>query len=225
MILHIPHSSTNIPNGDIPNLNQLNLMTDWYTDELFSHDSADRLVFQYSRFYCDVERLIDDPLDQKGLGVFYTHDYDGNEYRKRDKEMLEVVFKDYHEWHKKLRQCASNALSYIPNVVVVDCHSFHSTDSEVDICIGVNDSNTPKELVDTVKCHFEKFGYCVKINDPYEGAIIPFDDKHLFSIMIELNKRLYLNDEYQKNENFKLLKTQISECLDLIHYFEINYKS
>ena len=50
MILHIPHSSTKLPKdfdvlGAVSLEKELQRMTDWHTDELFSYDNASRVVF------------------------------------------------------------------------------------------------------------------------------------------------------------------------------------
>ena len=80
ILLHIPHSSTAFPEGsnyDFKDLdNEERLLIDYYTDELFMPDeeqyAVESIVFPYCRLYCDVERLINDPLEEKGLGISYN---------------------------------------------------------------------------------------------------------------------------------------------------------
>lgn len=72
-----------------------------------------------------------------------------------------------------------------------------------------------KELVDFTFNHFQKYGYRVEINKPYQGTIVPnkFYNKkvrNVFSIMIEINKRVYLDD-------LKSL-VKLKECID--EYYE-----
>ena len=79
ILLHIPHSSTAFPEGSGYTFNDLNdeerLLIDYYTDELFAPLHASEQicdnVFPYCRLYCDVERLINDPLEKEGLGISY----------------------------------------------------------------------------------------------------------------------------------------------------------
>jgi N-formylglutamate deformylase len=66
VILHIPHASILIPDKegysadwDVVN-REVNLLTDWFTDELFAHDHIVRVVSPVSRVFCDVERFPDD---------------------------------------------------------------------------------------------------------------------------------------------------------------------
>ena len=76
MILHIPHSSTKLPDNfqvskGVSLEKEFQRMTDWFTDELFDFPDAKRVVFPYSRLYCDVERFRDDEKEEmakKGMG-------------------------------------------------------------------------------------------------------------------------------------------------------------
>ena len=63
IVLFIPHSSDNLDRsewtGDIDAA--IDRWTDWHTDKLFRSDDdrVKSVVFPYSRFYCDAERLIE----------------------------------------------------------------------------------------------------------------------------------------------------------------------
>jgi len=89
MILHIPHSSTTLPDSfqvldGVLLEKEFQRMTDWFTDELFDYAGAKKLVFPYSRLYCDVERFRDDDKEEmvkKGMGVCYTSSSFGHKLR------------------------------------------------------------------------------------------------------------------------------------------------
>ena len=80
ILLHIPHSSMAFPEGSHHTFNDLDneerLLIDYYTDELFvpeqESEEIGSVVFPYCRLYCDVERLINDPLEMEGLGISYS---------------------------------------------------------------------------------------------------------------------------------------------------------
>ena len=83
ILLHVPHSSSSFPekksNHSYNDLdNEERLLVDYYTDELFvSHAETEHIssvVFPYCRLYCDVERLINDPLEKEGLGIRYLRE-------------------------------------------------------------------------------------------------------------------------------------------------------
>ena len=90
--------------------------------------------------------------------------------------------------------------------------------SNPDICIGVDSSYTGDNLIDFTVAHFKNYGYSVELNKPYLGTIVPnkFINKryeNLQSIMLEINKRCYLNniDKYFKlkeclNDYYKIIK-------------------
>ena len=105
MILHIPHSSTYVPDTfrvlDGVSLEQeFHRMTDWFTDELFDFEEATKLVFPYSRLYCDVERFREDKdelMARKGMGVCYTNTSYGTELREissKEKIFIKSVIYD-----------------------------------------------------------------------------------------------------------------------------------
>jgi len=94
MILHIPHSSTKIPDyedamkHDKSVIKAIEKYTDFRTDELFLYNGADRIVYPYSRVFCDVEKLEEnEPMEELGLGVLYDV---SNKTRKYPNKALET---------------------------------------------------------------------------------------------------------------------------------------
>ena len=80
IVLNIPHASPVFPFGrsgwEEGIGGEIARWTDWYTDYLFA--GASRLdgriipvIYPFSRFFCDVERLKDDPLESVGRGRVY----------------------------------------------------------------------------------------------------------------------------------------------------------
>ena len=80
MILHIPHSATKIKFIKVKHeSDNINLLTDLYTDELFDYDDASsKIVFPYNRMVVDVERFKHDPMEKYGKGYQYETDAFGN---------------------------------------------------------------------------------------------------------------------------------------------------
>ena len=203
MILHIPHSG--IDGHDLTE--EMILVTDWYTDELFFHENSDRLVQNVSRIICDCERLPEE----------ITH------YDEHAKQI-------YDEHHTKLNKLTSKMLCYIPTVFVVDCHSFNDFQrkSDVDFCLGFNHDFTDFDLIKQLTAYIESEGYKVGVNDPYRNAIVPsqyYNNKNVKSIMIEVHKRNYLKSHMGniKSENFDKLATVINNVLDIISQKELSY--
>lgn len=211
IVLNIPHSSVSIPKntwvGDISK--HVAEWTDLHTDKLFSGDSVDNVykaVFPYSRFFVDVERLIDDPMEKYGQGIFYTLFKDCK--RVEDNELKAYCY--------EIRQQYLNFLSALltDGSILIDCHSFPTKVAEdIDINIGFND-DWSKPDGDTLKFvidYFSGFGYNVGVNSPYSNSITPFVGNYT-SFMIEVNKKLYLRengdmkpDAYKLNAKLKYL--------------------
>ncbi len=230
MILHIPHSSTAIPDwatGTVPAA-EIALMTDWFTDRLFSHPAALPLVFPWSRYVCDVERLLDDPMEKIGQGLLYTHLRDGTRFRTPQPDEKAGVLALYKRWHRRMRIEAGRLVSLFPLTVVVDCHSFCAAQVDMeesalqDVCIGINTDQDPQldSLVTVIRDVFEQHGYSTAINHPYGGAIEPSADPGLLCVMIELNKRIYLGPDHAPSDGFPLAHAAISAVLDKIDSYE-----
>ena len=202
IVLHIPHASPVLPFGR-PDWEEgidkeIVRWTDWYTDWLFA--SASRLdtriipvSYPFSRFFCDVERLEDDPLESVGQGRVYRRF--GSLHRTISEGNLRWIEDSYREHHKRLREALCEG------ALLVDCHSFPQDLSDVDVCIGVNeDLSRPDDcLINSMLKYFTSCGYCTSLNTPYSNSMAPKTGFRYSSLMIELNKRTYLEVDNQMN--------------------------
>ena len=84
----------------------------------------------------------------------------------------------------------------IPDSLIIDCHSFPSDLADIDICIGYNDdaSRPDQEMIDSVARLFDGAGFKVGLNNPYSNSITPKKPIDYKSLMIEVNKRCYMNE-------------------------------
>lgn len=215
MILHIPHAGKNTLGRHIEQFD-IDYLTDWYTDKLFSHKYGESMIQKVSRFVCDVERFTDDkePMYSQGQGICYTKGTRGNDIEVIDKE--DIVNNIYNKWHIELNKKVAFSLCYFSKIVVVDCHSFPDKEGYPDFCIGTTEQ-TPKELVYLVQDFLKD--YHVGINNPYCGSMIPSNyvgHEDVIPIMIEVNKKLYLNNE----DDFNKIKIVINQLLEVISEYE-----
>jgi N-formylglutamate deformylase len=225
-ILHIPHSSTHIPNIEGFILNKIeqniNLLTDWATDQIFDVSNVEKIVAEYSRLFCDVERFEDElePMVDVGRGFYYTHGYDGTELRKLDTTLKSLIKENYYNKHHSLfYDKVKEKINKHDVCYIVDCHSFNDNPivpfidqpKSPDICIGVDDFHTPTYLKNYTLNYFSNLGYSVEINNPYSGCIIPKPyfkiNNKVKGIMIEVNKRLYMDENNIITEKVEELKT------------------
>ena len=165
--------------------------TDWHTDFLFHGYRSEKVRtvrFPYSRFIVDAERLWDDPLEQHGQGIVYKQ-FDG--YTRTVPEKNEVQLLGLWHWHQqRLRD------NLCEGALLLDCHSFPSEMSDVDICIGFNEdwSKPHKDTLELAVNLFEDNGYKVGINEPYSNSETPDCPFSYQSMMLEVNKRAYMED-------------------------------
>ena len=227
LIIHIPHSSTSIPDEYMNGIllseeelaSELLWATDSFCDELFDAGFGTRIVAEYSRLVCDVERMrndSDEPYAQKGNGLLYTLTQRGALFRNLDNALREKVLEDiYDPHHAKLTSVVDEALSSYGMCLIIDLHSFCDDpcvgENLPDFCIGTDEFHTPKKLYELAQAHLIGKGYTVSVNYPYSGSMVPAKyyrkDKRVISMMIEVNKRLYLDCD-MKNKSGEYLKTK-----------------
>lgn len=243
VILHIPHASTNIPPRvkDQFLLNEEELqheqlkMVDRYADELFMHKEYPHISCPVSRLVCDVERFSDDekePMALVGMAMVYVKTHDGKRLRRelKDYEKKEL-FEKYHQPNERDVQAAViKALRVNGVAIVLDCHTFPSVPHlfekdqavpRVDICIGVDTFHTPGILIELVHSFFIEKGYTVSLNSPYEGTYIPSHfyhrNKNCLSIMIEVNRSLYMNElTGEKLKSFNIMHLLLATLIESV---------
>lgn len=246
MILHIPHSSKEIPGNlrdqivlsDDELTAELILMTDAYTDELFTFTKATSVKFPLSRLLVDVERFPDDaeePMSRVGMGMIYTRTATGKKLKQclqpDERAHLRSLYKAHHEALLHETECE---LTSPGTALIIDCHSFPShplpcdRDQSVnrpDFCIGTDSFHTPRALAQMIVENLKQIGYTVQMNCPYDGTLVPLKyykkDPRVTSVMIEVNRRLYMDvTTGLKTSAFDSIRKQIHGFLISILAFE-----
>lgn len=240
LVLHIPHSSTVVPDSFRPALllteselqKEILRMTDWYTDELFHCDGAASVRCPVSRIVVDPERFeadADEVMSQVGMGAVYTRTCDGGRLRHAptpsDRDALLTAY--YRPHHDALTDAVAKAVREHGRCLVIDCHSFPSKplpyeldqrSDRPDICIGTDPFHTPTELADEVTEGFQRLGYCAAINRPFAGALVPARffrrEANVTALMIELNRSLYMDERTgAKSDRFDETRAAVAQVL------------
>lgn len=223
IVLNIPHSSILGLFGKFSgwkyNANLLNKAikdTDWHTDFIFHSDreNVHSVVFNWCRYVVDVERLENDPLEKEGHGIIYEG-IDGFERNLEDKDRWMLM---------ELRQRYLQHIAHFINekTLLLDCHSFNNNVApDVDICIGYNEdwSKPDDETIKGIVKIFTEAGYRVGINRPYSNSLTPKAKCEYKSIMIEVNKKLYLHNGIEINVDTKYapkLQNTIKKVYDFV---------
>jgi N-formylglutamate deformylase len=240
LILHIPHSSTNIPfndgylvDSDILDQEMLKL-TDWYTDDLFHSANDEMIVAEFSRIFCDPERFTDDSQEvmaQYGMGVLYEKTDEGEVIRKVSPELREKILNSYYwEHHKQFSKAVNNQLEQFGKCLIIDCHSYPSSPLKRDLDknpvrpdfnIGTDTFHTPKSFIDLSISFFKDAGYTLGVDWPYLGSIVPLEhyqkNQNVCSIMLEINRALYLEEPTnQKSGRYEETKEVVKEYLKVL---------
>ncbi len=216
IIFHIPHASTELPDEFFEELEPpfkkggkgttelylTNLkMSDVLLLDLVKGLPYEKVVAPYSRLYCDVERYWDDAketMSKYGMGAVYTKDYLGRTLRKEDKGYKNRVKEYYDRHHSTLFETVKGAKG---DVLLIDLHSFGPDIASViakgpypDICIGYNEGDDEEELICEIERFCDTYVFTHKRDFPYSGSMTVPDikGKTVRSIMIEINKRVYL---------------------------------
>lgn len=229
IVLHIPHSSTNLSHEgwnvdekDIDIFNNLVLdRTDLLTDVIFySEVNADKnvkaIIGEVNRFYCDLERLENDELEKEGQGIIYTK-FDRFTKTISDVEKQKIMDEVYYPHIERVK----NELT--ENSLLIDCHSFIDEENTgIDFNLGFNEdwSKPSKETFDYIYNYFSRCGYNIGVNTPYSNSLSPKTNFNYQSIMIEMNKKHYLSkgnrefDQISYKLHYKIL-TLYKELLQL----------
>ena len=240
IILHIPHSSVNIPIKEGYVVDMLTLerevlnLTDWYTDDLFYSDEDEMIVAEFSRIFCDPERFSDDSKEimaQYGMGVLYEKSDDGEKIRKVTPKLKEKVLTSYYwKHHDRFSKKVNNQLDSFGKALIIDCHSYPSrplkrdldkNPNRPDFNIGTDSFHTPKELIDLSVAFFENAGFTVGVDWPYKGSIVPLEhyqkNKNVQTIMLEINRALYLKEPTnEKSDRYATIKKIVRDYIKTI---------
>lgn len=236
VLIHVPHASDFIPLRErrffIPFelRDELLRMTDRCCDELFDCGEA-MLVFPVSRLVCDVERFADDalePMAAKGMGLAYTKCADGSPMRRVSPQKRAALVRTYYEpHHRRLTELVNEKLLSCGKCVIIDGHSFSAVPlpyeddaARPDFCIGTDPFHTPPELRELCLSLLRERGYAVAVDRPFSGSLVPLEhyrrDGRVSSVMIEINRRLYMDPDGSKSAAFPEIKRVIRELVDEI---------
>jgi N-formylglutamate amidohydrolase len=245
LLLHIPHSSINLPDIFMDRLlisqdylqSELDILTDLYTDELFNIDGCRIVKSNYSRLFFDTERYSDDAIESMsklGMGAIYTKTTKGDLLIKIDDEYREFVLSNFYDkHHKELENKTEEILNKFGKCINIDGHSFSkelvntirntNKDDYPDFCIGYEEKFCDRKIIDVIVQAITEKGYTYAINYPYAGSIVPNKyykekNRNVKSVMIEINKRIYMNAETcRKSDRFDLVKQLLKEIMNKIN--------
>ena len=236
IIINVPHASTNIPRSELKYFtakdlrHEIEVMTDHYCDDLFDV-GCEMINSPVSRLVCDMERFRDDASEVMaavGMGAVYTKCSDGTKLRRISNAHREELLKRYYDpYHERFEVAVESRLKEYGKCLIIDGHSFYEEPlpyemdqdpSRPDICIGTDEYHTPKVLCEMIHRFFAEKGYSVSINRPFSGCIVPLkyykQERRVKSVMVEINRRLYLERGADKSDRYERIKAVIAELVE-----------
>ena len=244
-VFHIPHAGDRFPFEMLPSVcvpeeafrRYHELMSDtdawrFVPRAYYGGDMAER--FEVSRLMCDVERFIgpEEEMERYGMGFCYEKAFDGTRIKTVTDELKAQARKYYDEHHARMdRLCGRH-----PRILLFDMHSFSEETLPEhirkragripDVCIGMDLQYTPHELVSRIERRLDEVNLLHLVNTPYSGTFVPGavlrgnSSCDLISVMLEFNKRLYLDENGKADEvKAKLIRDLmlriVCDCVEL----------
>lgn len=240
LLAHIPHTSINIPEQlrsqiilpDNELVEQLRLLTDWHTEELYSpivECGGSAVVFNLSRFIVDPERFEDDSQEvmaKRGMGVIYRSTTDQKPLRRTlSAEETAELIGHYRYHHQLLTDMTEKIRAKFGFCILIDCHSYpeHALTYEIsptaerpEICIGTDSFHTPALVTEVIEDLSHQAGYSVGLDKPFTGTLVPMKfykkDPAVISVMLEINRSIYMDESTSsKNSGFNKTRSLIAD--------------
>ena len=190
--------------------------------------------FEVSRLMCDPERFIgpEEEMEAYGMGFCCEKAFDGTVIKNVTDEVRAQARKYYDAHHARMDELCLRH----PRILLFDLHSF-SEDTlpepvrkragwMPDVCVGTDPAYTPDELVRRIERRLEEAGLSHGINVLYSGTFVPGavlrgdSACDLVSVMLEFNKRIYLDgtgrpDEAKTLRIREMLDRIVADCADM----------
>ena len=219
VILHVPHSSREIPGevragivlGDAALERELDHMVDAHTAELaaraagLSGVTPWRFVNRLSRLVVDPERFPDEREEMLavGMGAVYTRTAHRGVLRPADTDPEPLLARYFRPYARAMSEAVAERLAAAGRVVIVDVHSYpsaalpyemHGDGPRPAVCLGTDSFHTPAELVAAAR---EAFG-AVGLDSPFSGTYVPLEfygrEPRVTALMVEIRRDTYMSE-------------------------------
>ncbi|MEU6273931.1 N-formylglutamate amidohydrolase [Streptomyces populi] len=222
VILHVPHSSREIPApvrdgillDDTSLENELDHITDAHTAELASEAAEAaglrpwRFVNRLSRLVVDPERFPDEREEMLavGMGAVYTRTTHRAPLRPAGADPRPLVDRYFHSYARAMTEAVTGRLAATGRAVIIDVHSYptarlpyelHGDGPRPPVCLGTDSFHTPPELVALAEKSFAGLGG-VGIDSPFSGAYVPLRyyerEPEVTALMVEIRRDTYMKE-------------------------------
>ncbi|MCF2130899.1 N-formylglutamate amidohydrolase [Strepomyces sp. STD 3.1] len=222
VILHVPHSSREIPADvrtgivltDAALEGELDHMTDAHTAEIAERAAGLaaltpwRFVNRTSRLVVDPERFPDEREEMAavGMGAVYTRTSHREVLRAAGTDPGPLVERYFRPYARAMTEAVADRLAATGRAVVVDVHSYpteplpyelHGAGPRPAVCLGTDSFHTPPGLLAAARAAFEPCGE-TGLDSPFGGTYVPLDfygRRHeVRALMVEIRRDTYMSE-------------------------------
>ncbi|CAL9358157.1 N-formylglutamate amidohydrolase [Streptomyces sp. enrichment culture] len=222
VILHVPHSSREIP-ADVRSAivlddtaleRELDHITDAHTAALAGAAAGLagrrpwRFVNGLSRLVVDPERFPDDREEMLavGMGAVYTRTTHREALRPDGFDPAPLIERYFHPYARAMTDAVADRLAATGRAVIIDVHSYpsaplpyelHGDGPRPAVCLGTDAFHTPPALLDSAR---EAFAPCGEtgLDTPFAGTYVPleFFEKRpeVSALMVEIRRDTYMTE-------------------------------
>jgi len=136
----------------------------------------------------------------------------------------------YDPYHKAITKEVQELINNFNKCLIIDVHSFPAIPLPYEvsqdirrphICLGTDPYHSPEDLIEFFQSFFKDINLTTEINKPFVGCYVPSKflhrEKRVKSIMIEINRKLYMNEATgEKNDSFGEIKSNIRKLVNQI---------
>ncbi|MGW2336468.1 N-formylglutamate amidohydrolase [Streptomyces sp. NPDC001685] len=222
VILHVPHSSREIPAGvrsgivldDAALERELDHITDAHTASIAEAAARAagvtpwRFVNRLSRLVVDPERFPDDREEMLavGMGAVYTRTTHREPLRPDGTDPEPLVERYFRPYAQAMTDAVADRLAATGRAVIVDVHSYpadplpyelHADGPRPPVCLGTDSFHTPPALLAAAR---EAFAPCGEtgLDSPFAGTYVPLafygEDPRVSALMVEIRRDTYMTE-------------------------------
>ncbi|MFJ6071408.1 N-formylglutamate amidohydrolase [Streptomyces sp. NPDC093065] len=222
VLLHVPHSSRQIPAGVRPGIvlsdaeleRELDHMTDAHTAELAGRAAELagltpwRFVNRTSRLVVDPERFPDEreEMTAVGMGAVYTRTSHRRVMRPDDTDPEPLIERYFRPYARAMTGAVADRLAATGRALIIDVHSYpavplpyelHGEGPRPPVCLGTDGFHTPPWLLAAAR---KAFAPCAEtgLDSPFGGTYVPLDfygkRAEVGALMVEIRRDTYMTE-------------------------------
>ncbi|MFD8203860.1 N-formylglutamate amidohydrolase [Streptomyces sp. NPDC059701] len=222
VILHVPHSSREIPADVRPGIvlddaaleRELDHITDSHTAEIaeaaagLAGVTPWRFVNRASRLVVDPERFPDEreEMTAVGMGAVYTRTSHREVLRADGTDPEPLLERYFRPYARAMTEAVADRLAATGRAVIVDVHSYpteplpyelHGEGPRPPVCLGTDGFHTPPPLLAAARRAFAPCGE-TGLDSPFSGTYVPLEfygkRGEVGALMVEIRRDTYMTE-------------------------------